>query len=210
MTEVYLMRLSESCSDIYTKMLDLVGEEKRSKLVNIKNREYQLQTILAEVLLRVILCTHFGFTNENIVLERDANGKPYLKNELVHFNISHSESLVAVAVSDRDVGVDLEKIRDVNVKLVDRYFTKKEREYISVNLPDWQTRFFEVWTKKEAILKMSGVGLRVKLNELETEDCTTVKTFNLDGFVLSVCGEDQNINILNNEYCQTIIYKYFE
>ncbi len=210
MTEVYLMKLFEPSSDLYMKILDFVGEEKISKIDNIKRNKNQLQTLTAEALLRVILCTYFGFTNENIVFERDTNGKPYLKNKSVHFNISHSESLVAVAVSDRDVGVDLEKIREVNPKLTDRYFTENEKKYINVKSPDWQTRFFEVWTKKEAILKMSGLGLRVKLNELETEDCTTVKTFNLDGFVLSVCSEDQNIRINNDDDCQTIIYKHFE
>ena len=210
MTEVYLMKLFESSSDVYMKMLDLVCEEKRSKLANIKISENQLQSLTAGVLLRVVLCTYFGFINENIVFERETNGKPYLKNKSVHFNISHSESLVAVAVSDRDVGVDLEKTCEVNPKLTDRYFTENEKKYINVKSPDWQTRFFEVWTKKEAILKKSGLGLRVKLNELETDECNTVKTFKLDGFVLSVCSEDPNINIFNNEYCQTIVYKYFQ
>lgn len=210
MTEVYLLKLFEPSRDVYAKMLDFVSEEKMEKIANIKNSENQLQTLLAEVLLRVILCTRFGFENTNITFERDSNGKPYLTNKEVHFNISHSKDLVAVAVSRQNIGVDLEKIRDVNVKLIERYFTEKEKQYISINKINWQTRFFEVWTKKEALLKMSGLGLRVKLDELETREFATVKTFNLDEFVISVCSEDQDINIINNKQCHSNLCEFFK
>lgn len=210
MTEVYLLELFKPSNDVYVKMLDFVSEEKREKIANIKSSENQLQTLMAEVLLRVILCTRFGMENKNIAFNRDSNGKPYLNKEQVHFNISHSKNQVAVAISQRNVGVDLEKIRDVNVKLIERYFTEKEKEYISINKINWQTRFFEVWTKKEAFLKMSGLGIRVKLDELETGEFAAVKTFNLDGFVLSVCSDDQDIYIFNNEESHSIICEFFE
>ena len=209
MTEVYLLKLFEPSRDVYIKMLDFVSEEKREKIAKFKNSENQLQTLMAGVLLRVILCTCFGFENTNITFERDSNGKPYLTNKEVHFSISHSKNLVAVAVSRQKIGVDLEKIRDVNVKLIERYFTEKEKEYININKINWQTRFFEVWTNKEAFLKRSGVGLRVKLNEFETKNSFNVKTYNLDDFMLSVCCNDANIHFYNDEYCKLLIDKYF-
>ncbi len=210
MTEVYLLKLFEPSSDVYVKMLDLVGEEKRDKISTIIRSENQFQTLIAEVLLRVILCTRFGFQNKSLVFERDLNGKPFISEIPVHFNISHSKNQVAVAVSCKNIGVDLEKIRDVNVKLTDRYFTENEKEYINVDTTCWQTRFFEVWTKKEAILKRSGLGLRVELNKLETFEYEFVKTYNVDEFVLSVCCEDQDINIFNSEQSQSIICEFFK
>lgn len=208
MAEIYTMNLFEPTTELYNKMLELVGENKRNKILNIKQHKKRLQSLFADVLLRVILCTRFNIDINDIKFD-DVNGKPYLVGESICFNVSHSENMVAVAVSDRNIGVDLEKTRNINPKLIDRYFTKCEKEYISVDLPDWQTRFFEVWTKKEAFLKRSGVGLRVKLNELETECCHNVKTYNLDDVVLSVCCHDANIHLYNNEYCKLLLDKYF-
>ncbi len=208
MANIYLLKLFEPAGDEYIKMLDLVGQERKNKILSIKNNKNRLQTLFADVLLRAVLCTSFGFNNRNLVFEKDSNGKPYLNERQVHFNISHSENMVAVAVSDRDIGIDLEKARQVNPKLTERYFSEKENEYISVNNENWQTRFFEVWTKKEAILKRSGLGLRVELNKLETFEYEFVKTYNVDEFVLSVCCENQNVSIINNEQSYSIICKF--
>lgn len=208
MAEIYTMNLFEPTTELYNKMLELVGENKREKLLRLKQHKKQLQSLIADVLLRVILCARFNIDVNDMKFD-DMNGKPYLVGESVCFNVSHSENMVAVAFSDRNIGVDLEKTRSVNPKLIDRYFTICEKEYINVDLPDWESRFFEIWTKKEAFLKRSGVGLRVKLNELETKTCEGIKTYNLDGFVLSVCCDDKNFNIYNNEICSTILDKYF-
>ncbi len=208
MAEIYTMNLFEPTAELYNKMLELVGENKREKLLRLKQHKKQLQSLIADVLLRVILCTRFNIDVNDMKFD-DMNGKPYLVGESICFNVSHSDNMVVVAVSDQNIGVDLEKTRNINPKLIDRYFTKCEKEYISVDLPDWQTRFFEVWTKKEAFLKRSGVGLRVKLNELETKTCEGIKTYNLDGFALSVCCYDANIHLYNNEYCKLLLDKYF-
>ena len=131
MAEIYTMNLFEPTTELYNKMLELVGENKREKLLRLKQHKKQLQSLIADVLLRVILCTRFNIDVNDMKFD-DMNGKPYLVGESVCFNVSHSENMVAVAFSDRNIGVDLEKTRSVNPKLIDRYFTICETNCILI------------------------------------------------------------------------------
>ncbi|MCQ2748124.1 MAG: hypothetical protein MJ223_02605 [Mycoplasmoidaceae bacterium] len=47
-------------------------------------------------------------TNKSFAFSK--NGKPILNNKKLHVSLSHSNSMIAVAVSDFDVGVDIEKV----------------------------------------------------------------------------------------------------
>lgn len=128
------------------------------------------------------------FNIEDFEILKTDNGKPYIKTcHSLYFNVSHSKDLQAVAISDSEVGVDIEFIRKVDLRAVKR-FTKAEEEYIlSENSLE---RFFEVWTKKEAYLKYNGVGLSGGLNSFNVFEVSPyIKTFKIDQYFLSVCGE---------------------
>ena len=100
------------------------------------------------------------------------NGRPLLKDRDFAFNLSHSESRAILGVS-RDtrlkqcLGVDLEWInrRVDRHALAKRFFTGTESDLV---LDDpGSGRFFHIWTRKEAVLKTNGVGLRVPLDSFE-------------------------------------------
>ncbi|MDO4978862.1 MAG: 4'-phosphopantetheinyl transferase superfamily protein [Candidatus Saccharibacteria bacterium] len=94
-------------------------------------------------------------------------GKPYLKGNPVFFSISHSGPYTICAISDQEIGIDLEEnvIRD---RIVDRFFTTKEQDSVKNN-PD---SFAEIWTLKEAYSKYLGTGLSKPslLQELEISE----------------------------------------
>jgi 4'-phosphopantetheinyl transferase len=102
-------------------------------------------------------------------------GKPLLANlpanRALHFNLAHSDGLLMVALSETcPVGIDVERVRPVDGidGLVERFCPPR------ANL-DWQTlplhqrpiAFFNLWTRKEACLKATGVGLSAEIDELE-------------------------------------------
>ena len=80
------------------------------------------------------------------------NGKPRFKSSPLFFSISHSENTLAVAISEREVGVDVEMIRVEPHGVARRFFTDSEIGYAGGD----ETRFFEIWTKKEAYAKVKG------------------------------------------------------
>ena len=114
------------------------------------------------------------------------NGKPYFKSHPhFHFNISHSADTVAVAISDSTVGIDIELLRETDLKIAKRFFSEKETEFIGND----NRRFFEIWTKKEAYLKQIGTGLKFPLSSFDVIDNPLIETFQKDSYIISVSAE---------------------
>lgn len=89
------------------------------------------------------------------VILRTEHGKPYFRDLPIKFSISHSEKKAIMAVSDREIGADIQKIKPIHFGIADRFFTEDERMYVGDDIQ----RFFEIWTKKEAYGKWEGRGL---------------------------------------------------
>jgi 4'-phosphopantetheinyl transferase len=100
------------------------------------------------------------------------NGRPWLQDAELAFNLSHSGSHAVLGLSldprlKQCLGVDLEWMnRTVERRaLARRFFTAEESRKVMED-PGCQ-EFFFIWTRKEAVLKSNGVGLRVPLNSFE-------------------------------------------
>lgn len=83
----------------------------------------------------------------------DKNGKPMSKK--TYFNISHSHGLVVLVLDQHNIGVDIEKIKEVEQKTIDFISSNEEKKYIK-NIKN----FYEVWTNKESLVKAKGLGMR--------------------------------------------------
>ncbi|KZX14627.1 4'-phosphopantetheinyl transferase sfp [Methanobrevibacter cuticularis] len=109
-------------------------------------------------------------------------GKPCLKNyPEVHFNISHSEKYVFCGVSYLPIGLDIECIHKIDLSIAKTQFHQKEYEYI-INSQNKYEAFFKIWVLKESYLKMTGIGLKSKLNS----------------FFIDI-GENNNIKVFKNK-----------
>jgi 4'-phosphopantetheinyl transferase len=124
-------------------------------------QDYQA-SLFGKLLLYDGLVNCFGLSPgvlEEIVLTE--NLKPVLPGCDLFFSIAHSGSLVACAIGNIPVGIDVERVRDIEV-----------RDFRG-NLPSVVTRkggtqpdFFECWTMAESVLKASGEGLRHSMSEI--------------------------------------------
>ena len=103
---------------------------------------------------------------EKLHLTPDDHGKPRLSLPL-DFSIAHSFDVVICLVSDEGpIGVDVEKIRDVPLEEYESSFTGDEWSYM-MKAHNQIESFFSLWTKKESLLKMHGLGLQVPLTQVE-------------------------------------------
>ncbi len=133
------------------------------------------------------------------VFDIDNHGKPYLKYYSdVHFNLSHSQSYVACAVSDTPVGVDIEYIHNIDLNLAKQFFYGKEYDYI-LNNSNKNKAFFELWVLKESYMKMTGLGFRLALDEFCIEINDEIKLIhneNTGKFGLwNVCGMEYMLGV---------------
>ena len=100
-------------------------------------------------------------------------GKPYLLDQpIFHFNHSHSQNYYALATSERmqDLGVDVEELsRKVRFEALAKHAFHVEELRVWHQFDQDKAYWFKVWTTKEAVLKASGLGIRLNLNELNTQ-----------------------------------------
>jgi|TARA_B110000503_G_C7148843_1_gene414223 4'-phosphopantetheinyl transferase len=132
-------------------------------LDSIKDESRKVKTIFSRALL-------FHVLNKNGLedlhdLKVTRNGKPYLTNSRnIHLNISYSGNLIICAISfNTPIGVDVEKIKPKNLDHFKLYFTEQEWHNISINENSLK-RFYELWTRKEALVKADGRGLSIDLS----------------------------------------------
>lgn len=92
------------------------------------------------------------------------NGKPYIDG--IYFNLSHSEDKVMCAVSDWEIGCDVEKVTDIELAISQRFFYGTEHETIMEKVTDEERydTFFRLWTLKESFMKVTGLGMSLPLD----------------------------------------------
>ncbi|KUJ59138.1 hypothetical protein AR687_24660 [Flavobacteriaceae bacterium CRH] len=101
-------------------------------------------------------------------LKYNKYGKPYLELDLeLDFNISHSGKYVICALAkDLRLGIDIEKIEELNVDSITGVLTKKELFHIN-SCKKKEKIFYDYWTKKESVVKAIGIGLSIPMEEIE-------------------------------------------
>lgn len=95
-------------------------------------------------------------------LEFSKNGKLYIAKTALYFNITHTDGLIMIAISDSPVGIDAENVfKKIDAeKIADKYFSAEEREQI-----ENQKHFFILWTKKESAIKYADLTLASALSK---------------------------------------------
>ncbi len=113
--------------------------------------------------LRSILAGYLNCAPQKIVFQTGRHGRPRLAGREVDFNVAHSGKLALIAVCGRPgIGIDIEAVREVKdvLTLSQRHFQPEEmHEMESVAAPERSRVFLSCWTRKEAVMKSTGLGL---------------------------------------------------
>lgn len=134
--------------------------------------------IACRVGLRFLLGNVLSHDPAAIEFSYGQHGKPSLVGSLaaspLRFNVSNSGELaVAALTTGGEIGIDVEFCRDCDTAepIARRHFTESEANHIArSNGNEKQSRFFQLWTAKEAVVKLLGSGLSFSLDRFETPD----------------------------------------
>ena len=117
-------------------------------------------------------------------------GKPYLSHHPdIHFSFSHSGTVALCTLSDRPVGADVEVPRKVQPALVS--YTMNESEQTIIHAAANPTmQFLHFWTRKEALLKLTGEGIRSHLQTVLSEkEKYQMETIQTENYIYSIVQE---------------------
>jgi 4'-phosphopantetheinyl transferase len=146
----------------YEKYFSLMSDAKKQRVERFRFDDGKKRTVIGEMLIRQMIKEQCGVNEDAIVFKTAEKGKPYTKSADICFNISHSDELVLCAVNDTPVGVDIEKVREINETVIKHTCNENELKYVyedGISRLDTLKRFFEIWTFKEACFKFKGTGI---------------------------------------------------
>ncbi len=173
----------------------------------------RIRFTVARGLLRCILSAYLHMEAHKISFQYGPYGKPYVDNMTVQFNVSHSEDRILIGVGyHHPLGVDIEHIsRSVDIAdIAKRFFTAREAQHIQYLKGEAQQQaFFNVWTRKEALLKAVGAGLNVSLKACEVSVGDEAFSAILDADIPSFHKKDWIVcrELLSHHYLAAAVIK---
>jgi len=148
---------------------------------------------IKEKLLREAAAEYSGVDYKSAELLRETGGKPYFKDAPFSFSISHTAGIWACLFSSARVGFDIQVKRGADFgKIAGRFYTPEEAVYTEQKGAEG---FYDVWVRKEAIVKYIGEGLLGNIGKFSVLKEETVfrggtcyiKSFDLNDEVKYAC-----------------------
>lgn len=170
-TDTEYLFLCDFTKEDYSKFFDMMSDKKKSRVNSMGSYKSRRQTVAGEMLARKMLAKHHGIAPENIVIKTSQQGKPYAVG-CAEFSVSHTDGLAVCCVCDGSpVGIDTEKIRPVDPKILKRVCTQSDLNYVLKKSASFDSlpkafdkpqleRFFKLWTAKESYFKCCGTGIK--------------------------------------------------
>ena len=130
---------------INTSEIENFSEEflKNFQKKEISNHKKLMIHCLTYAMLDSILREVYKINDRTIIFEK---AKPVLKNKEKYFSLSHSSEKIAIAFSDYNCGIDIEKAKAREYRAI-----SKRMKFNCNNLED----FYQEWTNFEASYKLN-------------------------------------------------------
>lgn len=199
----------ERYAQLVSAMASRLPEAVLLKASKFRNDVDSKSYLLGRIMLLQILKDHkVDMSLES--LKFGHHGKPYVDRG-PKFNISHSNAWVVCAFSSEvELGIDVESIQNVDINEFQSVLSPDEQQDLMKSSSP-QEKFYELWTKKEAVSKAIGDGLHLDFKTLYTgthpaDNKWTVSSILIDESVICHLAYDRlrcDINVI--QFPKTII-----
>jgi 4'-phosphopantetheinyl transferase len=151
------------------ELLPLLTQPERKRAGSYRVDSDRTQFVAVRGLLRTLLGGYLARPPASVPLTVPLNGKPETNG--IYFNVTHSHDLILFAFSRQGhLGVDVEWTgrRFDPTRMAEHCLTLHElRLWRRLAAAGRRRQFFRSWVRKEAVVKASGLGLTVRLDELD-------------------------------------------
>ena len=190
---IYLFDNIASFSDeLFWRSLKVLPEKRVEKAMKFRKMIDRKLSVIAYLLLVYGLKKEYGIFEELIFGFRE-NEKPYLRNyPEIFFNISHCKYGVVCAISQKEVGIDIEGIESYDDEVA-KYISNEEEYNNLIHSKNPGVEFCKLWTVKESVLKFTGQGICTDLKSVLPNGHVTFKTLcsGDEKYVITVCEMKQ-------------------
>jgi len=182
------------------KLWNPLSNQEKTQAEKFINKPLRDRYVMSHGLLRYLLSFYVGSKPHEIEYSVNQFGKPFLKEESsrVQFNMSHSKDYAAYIMAlDCQVGIDIEwKDKTINFEEIsDLVLSPAETNNFNKLDPEGKFHtFYDIWTKKEAIVKAIGEGLSYPLKTIEIMNSTN----NIKGCYTTANGNTFHYSELQN------------
>jgi 4'-phosphopantetheinyl transferase len=159
--------------------LAMLDDEERQRAAKLASTPAGDTFVTSRATQRLVGAHYLGIPPGDIVTDRTCNhcdtgarhGRPRFRDATIDYSVSHTEHWVIMAVTGSGlVGVDIEDLRAAPDPdgLARACLTADERQHFDA-LPTSERASWLVsaWTRKEAAMKLTGLGLRAPPKRLE-------------------------------------------
>lgn len=151
---------------------------------DIDNKKEMIH-LFSWAMLKRILLLEYNIDITNLPITYNEYGKPFIDMKL-YFNISHSNDIVAIVISNKPCGIDIEYYKE------NRRFDKLSKHVFKKIITDPE-EFYINWVKKEAYVKRIGSSIML---DVDYEESRYEKFIFSDGvYYLGISSEYKNYNI---------------
>jgi phosphopantetheinyl transferase len=168
-TSVFVIRTRNFSEDHVQNLLEYLDPAERTRAARFRFMRDHDSFVVVHGLLRLIVAHQFGLRPEKVELEYNLFGKPRLnaRSGKMYFSLSHSREVSLLAFNfHHEIGADIE-FMDTSFdfkSIAEACFTLSEQKYINHGTNGDATRFYRLWTRKEALLKAIGTGITEHLD----------------------------------------------
>lgn len=180
--------------------------DEQERLYKFRQWKDLQRSLIGKIAIIDIIMKKYGIDKSEVLFQKNDYGKPYFtKEENFHFNISHSGDWIVCITDVESVGIDVEKVSDIDFGIAKRFFAKEEYEYfLKQKEEDKLSYFYDLWTLKESYIKAVGMGLSLPLESfaiIKEGDNISIKgakkdyyfkQYVLPDYKLSVCSLNTN------------------
>jgi 4'-phosphopantetheinyl transferase len=196
-----------------SRHLAATTDAERERASRFHRREDAERYLFSHGALRLILADYLARDPFALRFGAHANGKPFLEDAGIEFNLSHSGALVLIAVTQgRHVGVDVEQLRPMPdlESVAPRVCTPGELAILTgLAQPERERAFFAMWTRKEALAKATGEGLGALVRDARhapveaQERWTLTDVSDLPGYAACVAAEGASWQLVRRSMTDT-------
>ena len=181
--------IRELTEDAALAVMGMMDETRRRRVADIAGEDDRKRTVAGELLARQMLAARLSCPEKDVPLSWDELGKPSVEREGVYVSVSHSGAWAVCVTADAPVGVDVEVVRSAQEKFMRRVCSQQEMACIRPGDDGDCRRFWEIWTAKEALFKLTGKGPLLKLSRFALPERVALDYMEKNGCALTVAAE---------------------